>query len=308
MEYVLLVVTGLVAGMRSILTKTVNKGANSSKMVKTNLAVFCIAFLAIMLIGIQAIPTMFKVPWWLTIVYAVCMVMAQFCLMKAVEFGPVSVSYLIYSCGLIITLLFGGLYYREKVNTFHVIGVAFILASFCGSLKKENQKINPLWIVAALGCFCCSGLLGVWQKVLSYEYPECKLDNFMQVSFLFMIAFSGLLVLVFGRERKGKQKENIEETEETQKTLKTADVKRKWLQIGFVVALGVCMAVINKTNTYLAGALPAVVVFPCTGCGAIISSSIFAMLIFKEMPSRLQKLSILAGIIGIIFIGVGAAL
>lgn len=301
MEYGLLVLTGVIAGLRSIFTKIVNKGADSPKMIKSNALVFCVAFLVVVLIGIPAIPTILEVPWWLTLVYAVCMVTAQFCLMKAVELGPVSVSYLIYSSGLIITLLFGGIYYQEKVNAFHLIGVGFILASFVFSLKKDKKKMNPIWLLAVLGCFVCSGLLGVWQKVLGYEYPECKLDNFMQVSFLFMIAFSGLLVLFFGRNRAVAGQETVE-------TKEKADAKSKWLRVVFVVALGVCMALINKMNTYLAGALPAVVVFPCTGCGSIIFSSVFAMLIFKEKPSLMQKISILAGIVGIIFIGVGAAL
>lgn len=304
MEYVLLAITVLVAGLRSVLTKIVNKGSNSSQMMRTNACVFAVAFVVILLIGIGAIPTMFEVPWWLTLVYAVCMVMAQVCLMKAVECGPVSVSYLIYACGLIITLLFGGIYYREEVNAWQIAGVALIFVSFVLSLKKENQKVNPLWVVWVLGCFLCSGLLGVWQKILGYEYPQCKVDNFMQVSFLIMIAFSGLLVLVFARKRGGKVDESIQKTDE--KTGKT-DAKSKWLRIGFVVALGACMALVNKINTFLAGVLPAIVVFPCTGCGSILSSSLFAMLIFKEMPSRMQKFSILAGLLGIVLIGVGAA-
>jgi drug/metabolite transporter (DMT)-like permease len=142
--------------------------------------------------------------------------------------------------------------------------------------------------------------LGVWQKILGYEYPQCKLDNFMQISFIFMIAFGLLLVLFFGRE-KGKKVDKTEALEE-----KTA-VKINWKEIGIIAALGVCMALVNKINTFLAGVLPAVVVFPCTGCGAILCSTVFAMLIFKEMPSRMQKISILLGIVGIVFIGLGAA-
>ena len=132
MEYGLLALTVLVAGLRSVLTKIVNKGSNSSQMMRTNACVFAVAFVVILLIGIGAIPTMFEVPWWLTLVYAVCMVMAQVCLMKAVECGPVSVSYLIYACGLIITLLFGGIYYREEVNAWQIAGASVFLSRETG--------------------------------------------------------------------------------------------------------------------------------------------------------------------------------
>lgn len=90
MEYALLLFTILLGGLCAIFTKTVNKNASFHEALKTNACMFAVAFLTVLLTGVFALEEMFCVPWWLAIVYAVSMVLAQVCLMKAVEIGPVS--------------------------------------------------------------------------------------------------------------------------------------------------------------------------------------------------------------------------
>ena len=302
MEYVLLVLTIFGGGIRSVVTKIVNKGANSHQATKTNAWMFLVAFITVLLMGITSISTIFEVPWCLTIVYAVSMVMAQFCLMKAVELGSVSVSSLIYYCGLIIALLFGCLYYRETVNALHIIGVLFILGSFFLSIKKEKQKVSLAWAIAAFGGCLFGGLMGVWQKIFRYEYPQYSSDNFMQASFLLMIIFSFLIVAISRVKQACETKKGSLQKEEKKET------DNKWKKIGLIVALGVTMAMINKINIFLSGELPTIVVFPCIYGGGIIASSLLSAWICKEKSSRLQKLSVLVGIVGIIFIGFGSML
>ena len=298
MEYVLLAITIFLGGFRAVVTKIVNKGSNSYQATKTNAWMFLVAFMTILLIGIMKLPTMFEVPWWLTIIYAVSMVMAQVCLMKAVELGSVSISSLIYYCGLIIALLFGCIYYQEKVNALHILGVVLILGSFFLSVKKDNRKMSLAWAIAAFGGFLFGGLMGVWQKIFRYEYPQYSSDNFMQASFLLMLVFSFLIVAICGIRQGG----------EIKKTAERKETKKQWKKVCLIVSLGVTMALINKINVFLSGELPTIIVFPCIYGGGIIASSLLSMWICKEKSSRLQKISMAVGIIGIICIGVGSML
>ena len=305
MEYILLTCTVLLGGIRSILTKSVNKdGKSFYEALKTNAYMFVFAFITVFLIGIASVKTLFQVPWWLTIIYAASMVLAQVCLMKAVEIGSVSTSGLIYYCGFIIALLFGSIYYKEKVNVLHLIGVLLILVSFVLSVKKEKKKVSVLWLITAFGGFLFGGAMGIWQKIFRYEYAEYNLDNFMQVAFLLMSVLSFCLAVLskLGRIRDKQENEDKGKADDVQ-AIKATD---KWKKIVYIATLGVCMGLINIINTFLAGELPSVIVFPCIYGGGIIATSIFSMIIFKEKTTNKQKFSLLIGIIGIVFIGVGS--
>ena len=296
----MLVFTMFLGGARSILTKTLNKSEKSFyDALKTNAYVFVFAFIIVLVLGISSLGTIFQVPWWLALVYAVSMVLAQVCLMKAVELGPVSTSSFIYYCGFIVALLFGSIYYKETVNALHIIGILLIIVSFVCSVKKEEKKMSALWAVASFGGFLFGGAMGIWQKIFRYEYTEHNLDNFMQVAFLLMIIFSFLLTIL---ARLTKTKENsVDEGLE-----RTAVSNRK--KIGLIATLGVSMGLINIINTFLAGALPSVIVFPCIYGGGIIATSILSLLILKEKITKKQWYSLWIGILGIVFIGVGATL
>ena len=302
MEYALLVLSIFLGGLRSVITKIVNKGSNSYFAIKTNAWMFLVAFIVVLLTGITEISTMFSVPWWLTIVYAICMVMAQVCLMKAVELGPVSISSLIYYCGLIIALLFGCIYYREAVNALHILGVVLILGSFFLSVKKDNQKFSVVWAIMAFGGFFFGGLMGVWQKIFRYEYVQYSSENFIQASFLLMVIFSFIIVL-FSNFKQVLSAKNIVGQKEVRRT-----VENKFKKIGLIISLGVAMALINVINVYLSGVLPTIIVFPCIYGGGIIASSLLSAWICKEKSTTSQKISMAVGIVGIVLIGVGSML
>ncbi len=303
--------TALFSGFRAILTKTVNKNERSfTKALMTNTQMFAFAFVIVLLSGILSVSTFFYVPFWLAVVYGVSMVLAQVCLMKAVELGPVSTSSLIYNCGLIIAVLFGSVYYHETVNALHILGIALILLSFVFSVKKEDKSASTLWFLTALGGCVFGGSMGIWQKVFRNEYAEYNLDNFIQVSFLIMVVFSFFLATISALLEKNRTQKRVDreppEQQETQS--KTQPARKKRIQLGLVAALGASMGLINIINTFLSGVLPSVIVFPCIYGGGIIATSVLSVLIFKERPTNMQKLSLLVGILGIIAIGIGSML
>lgn len=306
MEYVLLAVAVLLGASKNIFTKIVKKNSASFyDTMKMNVITFAFALVTVFLIGITSIKTTFQVPWALVVCYAVCTLGSQIALMKAVELGSVSISSLFYSCGFMLPTVFGSIYYNEEINALHIIGLVLIVVSFvCSAKKEEGKKFNIGWLIAALGGLLFSGMVGIMQKLFTNDFKQYKLDNFLCVSFMIIILMSAAAMLVSWLWNRKKNNEKQAE-EKTDSKVKTSFLVK---QYGFTVGLGVVMGLVNKTNTFLSGVLPSVLVFPITNGGVILSTTLLSMLIFKEKLTLLQKIGLIIGILGIISITIGKAI
>ena len=298
MEYALLLFTILCAALRSIFTKLSTSEKALYAKAKINVVIFSIGFLTVLLLGILSIETIFQVPWFLAVIYALCMVMAQVFMMLAFELGPVSISSLIYYCAFIVPTVFGSIYYREKISFLHIIGLFLIISSFVLSLKTEDKKGGWRWFIASILSCVFSGIIGCCQKILVLEYPRVKIDNFMQVSFFFMLAF-GLLIVLFAYLFE-KKKCSIAENN----AARNID-KASWKSVVFMILIGVILGLTNKINVFLAGALPSIVAFPAINGGGILATSILSIIIFKEKTNVRQKLALLAGLMGVLAVAFG---
>lgn len=306
MEYALLALAVALGAFKNILTKAVKKNSASFyDMMKRNVVAFAFALVTAFLIGIGLVKTTFQVPWILVISYAVCTLGSQIALMKAVELGSVSISSLFYSCGFILPTLFGSFYYQEELNALHFIGIVLIVFSFACSVKKEEgKKFNFAWLIAALGGGLFSGTVGIMQKLFANEYVGYRLDNFLCVAFMLIVLMSAGAMLVSWLWGRRKNNETQAEEKAVCKIKTTLLIK----QYGFTVALGVVMGLVNKTNTYLSGVLPSVLVFPIANGGVILATTLLSTLIFKEKLYLLQKIGLIIGIFGIISITIGKAI
>ncbi|MBE7087693.1 MAG: hypothetical protein E7369_05295 [Clostridiales bacterium] len=298
--YLLLILAVALGALKNVFTKIVKKkSASFCDTMKMNVITFAIAFVVVFFMGIANLKTFFSVPWILTICYAICTLGSQIALMKAVDMGPVSISSLFYSCGFILPTLFGSFYYKEPINILHCIGILLIVVSFVFSAKKEEgKKTNFAWLIAAIGGLFFSGMVGIMQKLFTNECVFYELNNFLCMSFLFIIVISAGMFFV-AKVKTGKSCEivNAEADERTFGSI--------FKQYGFTVALGAVLGLVNKTNTFLSGALPSVIVFPVINGGVVILTTILSMLFFKEKLTVLQKIGLILGIIGIVCITIG---
>lgn len=306
MEYVLLAIAVFLGASKNIFTKIVKKNSASFyETMKMNVITFAFALIAVFLIGISSAKTTVQVPWVLVVCYAVCTLGSQIALMKAVELGSVSISSLFYSCGFMLPTLFGSIYYKEEINALHIIGLVLIVVSFSFSAKKEEgKKFNFAWLIAALGGLLFSGMVGIMQKLFTNECAGYKLDNFLCVAFMVIIAISAVAMFfawLYNRKKQGQ----VQPQDKVDCKVKTSMLVK---QYGFIVLLGFVMGLVNKTNTFLSGVLPSVLVFPIINGGVIISTTICSMLIFKEKLTLMQKIGLVIGILGIISITIGKAL
>ena len=305
MEYLLLILAVALGVSKNIFTKIVKKeSASFYDTLKLNVVTFTCAFIAVFLIGIKSVETIFQVPWLLAVCYAVCTLGSQISLMKAVELGSVSISSLFYSCGFMLPTLFGSIYYKEEINVLHIIGLVLIIISFILSVKKETEKtFNIGWLIAALGGLFFSGMVGIMQKLFSNEYSQYKMDNFLCVAFVFIILICVCSIFFAKLAKYNSNQGQLEPKVEKEIKKRATPIK----QYGFTVALGTVMGLVNKTNTFLSGVLSSVIVFPVINGGVILATTVTSMFVFKEKLSIMQKLGLVIGILGIISIAIGKA-
>ena len=198
MEYVLLVLTVIMAATKAVLNKKVKNGTETLyQTFRFNLFCFVFAFITVFIVGIRELDTLLNTPILLALGLAVCTIGMQIFSMKAVQLGPVSVSSLFCYCGFIIPTVFGCVYYKEPFRVLQGVGIAMIVFAFIFSTKGgEDKKPNAKWLFCSISALLSSGLIGVFQKIFMREYPDSSLNNFLIFSFLMILAIGGVYLLV----------------------------------------------------------------------------------------------------------------
>lgn len=309
MDYLLLGVSVLTGGFKSIVNKRVKRGAvGMGKTMQVNAISFAVAFVVVFLFAVFSPSFSFATPVLLVVANSVCIFMSQICLMKAVDTGSVTVSSLFYSCGFIIPTVWGALYYGERVHFLQIIGICIIILSFVLCVEKEQgKKFNFKWFIYALGGTFFSGLLGVVQKLFGKEYAaKYSLDSFLCVSFLIIIGVSLIVWLIYAVIHGTKTFNHISVGERAiTKVDKPIIGKRTFI---FTLILGLILGFHNKICTYLSGVLPSALYFPVVNGGVIITTAVISSIFLREKLSVRQLMSVILGFVAIGIITVGKIL
>ena len=296
MEYIILVLSVVLATSKSLLSKVVKTPSERAyKTFFSNVIIFLVAFGVVTLIGHKSLKNLEELPIILSFFYALFTVGAQISFMQAITIGPISFSSLLYFCSFLVPTIFGVVYYKESFHFVQIIGIALIVLALILSTEKGEKKLSGKWLIAIVISSFCSGMVAVVQLLFVKDYPQVSLDTFLGVAFGFMAVLSvTVFILLIYIEKKRCNKEKI--------TIKLIPNKKEifpLLVLGFVIGL------VNKTNTYLAGVLPSIIFFPVMHGGTIFLTSILSMLLFKENLSIKQKIALLVGVVAILCIGIG---
>ncbi len=231
----------------------------------------------------------------LGILFGICTTAAQYLYMRAFSYGNVSVVTFIYSCGFLLPTAAGTVIWSEVLSVPVIIGCLLLLVSFLLCAKKttgDNGKSqscfrNPKGVLYAFGAMCCSGMLGILQKLHQTSAEKDALGTFLCTAFGVSALISGLIA-VFPHHNK-----NVSGTEcKPHRILFTA------------IVCGICIGIANHVNLILSGALPAALVFPITNGGVVVLSALVGRVVFRERLSPSALSGIILGIISVIIIGI----
>ena len=222
----------------------------------------------------------------LSLVFGSSIVLSQLLEAHAMKRGPVSMTALIYSLGLIFPIIYGSIFLSEEISLMQLLGMALALFSLYFIINPEKSgKINLLWLALAIAASCCAGMNGIIQKVHQNSEYKSELYPFIFLSLLFAAVFSLVCAFLTGN----KCGDN---------TAKKLKFDPKLILIG-----GIAIALVNILNLLLAGKIEAVVQFPVYNIGGMILTVIGGRLIFGEKMSKNQIIGLGVGCIAILIIG-----
>ncbi len=279
-DYLLLVLSSFVNGLKSVYAKKSNQFLTEIHNIYTyNFYMFLVAFLIMLAKGFSSLADMNFQTLILGSLYAIFLVLAQVLLIKAMNFGGVSISSLFYSCGFLIPLILSVFAFDEAVSKAQIIGIILIIISFVISVEQK-EKATVKWFVFAVSAMTCNGLVGFVQKLFKLTENGADQGGFMIVAF-----FLGTVITFILMPKKHMSLPS-----------------KGFLKTVFVS--GASLGIVNALNVYIVGVLPSVIVFPCVNGGGIIAASILARILVKEKISNRKKLGIILGIIAICIIAI----
>ncbi len=211
-------------------------------------------------------------------------VLANIGTINAIKNGPVSISTLFINLSLIVTSIWGLLFWNSpfKITTLVGLLLASISMFLCIFEKGENAKASIKWILFVLLSFLGNAGCAIVQKtqqiVFNGEYGKMTMFFATLVSSIFF-----LIVFIV------KKKENLKDI-----------VRNKWY---FPLLAGVGNALLNTFVIILAStSLSPSLIYPTIGVGGLIFVLIISIFVFKEKIKLVKWIGIVIGIISTILL------
>ena len=218
------------------------------------------------------------------VILGLLFVLSFFAFTKAVSLAGTALATVSSRLSVIVPLIFSIIIFKEIPTTNQLAGIILALVTiwfFYVSLKNtknqsQNDKIKYFYLIAVL---IGIGINDFSMKIFQQNYLEQE-----KPYFLFAIFFSAFLYSIsYIKLKKIKLEKNT-------------------------ILKGAILGVPNVYSTiFLIGALsqlPAILVFPLTNIGIILLTALLAGLIFKERLNQYGTISLLLGLIAILFLSI----
>jgi len=210
----------------------------------------------------------------------------QLALYRALGLGSFAYTTLLSSCGMVISALFGVVWFHQSINVFQVIGVVLMLIMFYFNANpKKNESVSAKWLFFAIIVFFLNGGFGVMQTVFQAYVPdgEPQMNEFLIVAFAIYAVASFLSVL--------KNEKSVS---------KVFSIKPATVAIASVVGVGT--AINHSVNLYLSGVMDSIIFFPIANGGCLIFCTLVSAVIFKERYNAKQYAGLVLGIVAILLL------
>ncbi len=200
--------------------------------------------------------------------------------------------------GMMLPYIFGIIMYSEVLSDLKLLGLIVLTASLIMSsydkssahevkeegLEKAEKRLRSTIVVLLILCMCAfflNGLMSVLGSIQGnspkiWGWKVSPLYDYMALQGLFSagIAFIVLLSVFF-------RKKEVRDAELGSLKL----IGKKWALIG-LFGYAIVSRVANLLQQYCADKVPSSVLYPITSGGTIVFSTLLALLLYKEKPSR----------------------
>ena len=222
----------------------------------------------------------------LSIVFGVLVATEQIVGNEAYRHGSMSLTNLMADGGLILTIAFACIVWKETLTPLRAVGVLLMLLAMVlivdpkaaagekSSEKQTARRVNWIWILLSLLLFVLCGTLGIIQKMLAVSGHSDEISGFLFYNFIIATAVTVLYLLY-----------NVKVRHEPV-TVKFFGNRGK-LFLSSVFS-GLCNSLLHITTMLAVGALPATVAFPIIDGGKLFLVTVMDVFLFKQKLTRTQ--------------------
>lgn len=294
-KYCILALSTLLATGKALFCKALGTGQYSKKETALlNFKALFIAFFCSILFIIDEINKLFEISIFslvLSIFFGISVAITQIMQSKAMGNGPTSLVSLVYSCGFLVPIFYGLIFWNESVSIYQWLGILLLVIALCLIVcKGEGGGRLAAWLPFAVIAMLGSGANAIFQKTHQYSSYANELKFFLVYSLFFSALFTGIGAFVIR-----KKEENEPNLSKKQQIIKKLIVP---------LFLGICVGLLNFLNLSLSGKLPSVILFPVYNIGSVLLSSLISSLIYKDKPTKRQGIGFAIGIVAILIVGV----
>ena len=218
--------------------------------------------------------------------FACSFISAMYLYMKAMENGPLGLSFLFFSSGMLLPILFGIIFFREPAPFHKFIGLILLFAAFyISTIGAGSNKMNKKWVVYILLAAVSNGIIGIAIRLVRTVVPEDAFVDFLFLGFGQAAVLSFIIgVFVIMRYKP------------TMTHLYAAPF------ILIAVLAAVTTAGGNYAMVTLSLYVSALVQFPIVNGSLVISSIIASRVLFKEKVTKQHILTIAVGLAAILLL------
>lgn len=227
----------------------------------------------------------------LGIIFGIITFTQQITNLQALKVGPLSYTSVITSLATIIPTFYG-VFKGDKLNTFKIFGIIFMIACFILSINhsKEEKKANLKWFLLSLATAVLTGIIGILQVEHQSSKHANELATFLVIAFFVSSVASLIFLFLPSKNNQIFLKEHKEK-------------KHFWhILILMLVISGIFFGLNNVINLYLSGVMSSIILFPILNGGGLILVILASFLLFKERPTLKQWIGIICGVISVILL------
>lgn len=291
MYYLIILLGAFILAFQGIGLKRYQKVMNNEKPFLFNSFCYFISFIvSLFFLKYLKFPSL-KV-FILSIIFGIFFVITIYYYNKCMSLGPVSMSTMFLSMGLVISVVFSVLYLKEEITTVKVIGFILVLSVIVISTDFKEGKGNKKFFINSVLLMIFNGILGVLQTLSISVALKTDEGYFTTFGYLTASIFAFLFYII---------KCFKEEKNNFAKLSKFFLFRKKEYYICSLIAggaSGLGVNIVFHTLPYV----PNGIAHSISNGSLVLFSTILSIIIFKEKLNKRNILILITGSLAIILL------
>ena len=222
-----------------------------------------------------------------SVLFAVCYILTNISMINALKYGSVTLTTLLISLSLIVTTIWGFIFWDAKLTVPVVVGLIFVVMAIylCLYTKdKEEKSFSFKWLFFVMLAFFGNAGCTIVQRTQQVKFNGQHGNMLM----LFATFFSVLFCLFMYLKSDKKDSKGM--------------LKSSWWA---PVCAGVANVVLNILVMLMAlTTLSPSLIYPVIGVGGLAVVTIFSLFVFKEKMHWWQWVGIVIGMIAVVLLSI----